>query len=119
MRGNALAAVEDFDRTRRDTRPDLLAQQLVRHRVVVLVDLDVIIEPDPAFLPRGEDIGSVGNGLSADRSRSSNRARRLAPRWRDARILICATSSAMAVFNALSERNCRLRSLAMMKLVAI
>src|SRR5215475_1606502 len=57
MCGNALAAMEDFDRARRDTRPDLLAQQLVRHRVVVLVDLDVIVEPDPAFLPLGEDIG--------------------------------------------------------------
>jgi hypothetical protein len=38
MRGNALAVVEDFDRARRDARPDLLTQQLVRHRVVVLVD---------------------------------------------------------------------------------
>src|SRR5262249_40227849 len=56
MRGNALAAEEDLDRARRDTRPDLLAQQLVRHRVVVLVDLDVIVEPDPAFLPLGEDV---------------------------------------------------------------
>ena len=48
MRGNALAAVEDFDRARGDACPHLLAQQLVRHRVVVLVDLDVIVEPDPA-----------------------------------------------------------------------
>ena len=57
MRGNALAAVEDLDRARRDARPDLLAQQLVRHRVVVLLDLDVVVEPDPAFLPFGKDVG--------------------------------------------------------------
>ena len=38
-------------------RPDLHAQQLVRHRVVVLPDLDVVVEPDPAFLPFGEDVG--------------------------------------------------------------
>ena len=56
MRGNPLAAVEDFDRARGDARPHLLAQQLVRHRVIVLVDLDVVIEPDPAFLPFGKDV---------------------------------------------------------------
>ena len=44
MRGNALAAVEDFDRTRGDARPHLLAQ-------------DVVIEPDPEFFPLGKDVG--------------------------------------------------------------
>src|SRR6185312_5112322 len=57
MGRNALAAVEDFDRARSDTRPDRLAQQLVRHRVVVLLDLDVVVEADPAFLPFGKNIG--------------------------------------------------------------
>jgi hypothetical protein len=33
-------------------------------------------------------------------------------------LLICVTNSAMAAFNAASEKNCRLRSLAMMKRVA-
>jgi hypothetical protein len=46
-----------FDCARRDARPDLLTQQLVRHRVVVLVDVDVVVEPDPAFLPFSEDVG--------------------------------------------------------------
>ena len=41
MRGDALAVVEHLDRSRRDACPDLLAQQRVRHRVVVLSDLDV------------------------------------------------------------------------------
>ena len=57
MRRNPLAAVEQFDRARGDARPDLLAQQAMGRRVVVLVDLDVVVEPDPAFLPRGEDVG--------------------------------------------------------------
>src|SRR5215813_15556593 len=57
MGRNALAAVEDFDRMRGDARPNRLAQQLVRHRVVVLLDLDVVIEPDLAFLPFGKNIG--------------------------------------------------------------
>ena len=56
-------------------------------------------------------LGTAEN-VRADRSRSSNSTRRLAPRCRDARLLICATSSAMAAFNAGSEKNCRLRSLA-------
>ena len=51
VRGDALAAMEHLDRARRDARPHLLAQQRVRHRVVVLLDLDVIVEPEPAFLP--------------------------------------------------------------------
>ena len=57
MGGNALTAVEDFDRAGGDACPNLLAQQLVWHRVVVLLDLDVIIESDPALLPFGKDIG--------------------------------------------------------------
>ena len=57
MGRNALATVEDFDRARGDARPNRLAQQLVRHRVVVLLDLDVVVEPDPAFLPLGKNVG--------------------------------------------------------------
>jgi hypothetical protein len=55
--GDAIAAVKDLDRTRGDARPNLLAQQLVRHPVVVFGDLDVVVEPDPAFLPFGKDVG--------------------------------------------------------------
>src|ERR1700756_231383 len=57
MGRNALAAVEDFDRARSDARPNRLPQQLVRHRVVVLLDLDVVVEADPAFLPFSKNIG--------------------------------------------------------------
>ena len=57
MRGDPLAAVEDFDRARGDARPYLLAQQLMRRRVIVLFDFDVIIEPDPALLPFGKNVG--------------------------------------------------------------
>jgi hypothetical protein len=68
MRSNALAAVEDFDRARRDARPNLLAQQLVRHRVLMLVDLDVVVEPGPAFLPLAKVSGSTGSDLRAERA---------------------------------------------------
>src|SRR5580704_1962615 len=57
MRRNALAAMEDLDRARRNARPNLLTQQLMRQRVIVLVNLDVVVEPDPALLPFGKDVG--------------------------------------------------------------
>ena len=57
MCGNPLAAVKNFNGARRDASPDLLAQQVMWRRVVVLLDLDVVIEPDPAFLPFGKDVG--------------------------------------------------------------
>ena len=57
MGSNALAAVQDFDRARGDARPNRLAQQMVRHRVIVLLDLDVVVEPNRAFLPLGKNVG--------------------------------------------------------------
>ena len=54
MRGYAPAVVDQLDRARRLAGPQLLFQQRVRHRVVVLVDLDMIVEPDAAFLPLRE-----------------------------------------------------------------
>ena len=98
MGGDALAAVKDLDRTRCDARPNLLAQQLVRNRVVVLVYLDVVVEPDPALLPFGEDIGLGRQRLE----RCALQLLELAPRWRDTRLLICATSSAIAAFSCVS-----------------
>ena len=53
MRRHALAMLEYLDRTPGDARPQLLAQQRVGHGVVMLVDLDVIVEADPALLPCG------------------------------------------------------------------
>ena len=40
-----------------DPRLDLLAEQLVRHAVVVLGDLDMVVEADPAALPLGVFVG--------------------------------------------------------------
>ncbi len=57
MHGNPLSPVKNLDRAARQTRPNLLAQQRVRHRVVVLLDLDMIIEADPAFFPCRVGVG--------------------------------------------------------------
>jgi hypothetical protein len=55
--GDALAAMEHLHRARRDANPHLLAHQLVRHGVVVLLDLDVVVEPELALFPLGLGVG--------------------------------------------------------------
>src|ERR1700728_3777213 len=51
MRGDALAAQENLDRPCGDPRLDLLVYETVRNAVIVLGDLDMIVEIDPAALP--------------------------------------------------------------------
>src|SRR6185312_7169544 len=53
MRGYALATEEDLDGLLGDASLDLLMHEVVRNAVVMLGDLDVIIEVDPAALPLG------------------------------------------------------------------
>ncbi len=62
MTGDALAGGEDLDGTVGEPGPELVSEVAVRHRVVMLLDLDVIIEADPAFLPFGVDVGLGGQG---------------------------------------------------------
>jgi hypothetical protein len=45
----------------------------------VLLDLDVVINADPAQPPFSEQCGSFGKPLRCDRSSSSRRARRVTP----------------------------------------
>jgi hypothetical protein len=63
MTGNALAAMENLDGRGGDPRFDLLADQLVRHAVEVLGNLDMVIEVDPAVLPLGVFVGFGRQGL--------------------------------------------------------
>src|SRR6516165_2545280 len=53
MRRRPLAAEEDLDGLLGNPRLDLLMHEIVRDAVVMLGDLDVIIEVDPAALPFG------------------------------------------------------------------
>jgi len=57
MAGDTLALVKQLDGALGDARLDLLAQQAVRHRVVMAVDVDVIVERDAALAPLGVDVG--------------------------------------------------------------
>ncbi len=60
--GDTFAVVENLDRPRREPDPDLLSQQAVRRRVVMLVHLDVAIEADSALLPFRENVGGRRQG---------------------------------------------------------
>ena len=51
MGRHQLAAMEDLHRLRRDARVHLFAKQPERYRIEMLLDLDVVIEIDPAELP--------------------------------------------------------------------
>ena len=53
MARDPAASIEELDGARGDACADRLASQAVGDGVVVLVDLDVIVDADPAFLPLG------------------------------------------------------------------
>src|SRR6478735_6318814 len=55
--GHALAAAEDLDGAGGQPRPELLADQLVRDRVVVPLEPDVVVQPDRRLAPVGMDEG--------------------------------------------------------------
>ena len=57
MHRDALALAEQLDGVGGDARVELLADQPMRHRVVMAVDVDVIIEPDPPQPPLGIFVG--------------------------------------------------------------
>ncbi len=57
MARNPAAAVEQLDGGRGDPRGQRLADQAVRDRVVMPVDLDMVVDADPALLPLGVLVG--------------------------------------------------------------
>ncbi len=57
MAHDPAAAMEQFDGARSDACADRLPSQAMGDGVVVLVDLDVIVDADPTFLPLGVFVG--------------------------------------------------------------
>ena len=53
MTGDALASVEALDGAGGDADVELAFNEVVRYRVVMALDLDVIIDVHPGFLPLG------------------------------------------------------------------
>ena len=82
MAGDALAAEEHLDRGGGEARPDAMADEGVRHAVVMPIDIDVVIEGDGALLP----LGVTRTASAAARASPAGRA----PRRR------CAASPAVA-----------------------
>src|SRR5712671_2623886 len=101
MDGDAIALMEKLDGPRGDPRPQRLTQQRMRHRVVVLLDLDVIIEAGLALLPFGVDVRLCWErlqGRSVCRVEQSAPARAQMPRH-----------SVVECYEALPDRRVQLR----------
>ena len=56
MRGHALALDKNLDGPGRQPHLDLLLRKAVRHAVIMPLDIDVIIDADPADAPFGEHV---------------------------------------------------------------
>jgi hypothetical protein len=76
-----------------DARLDLLAEQLMRHAVVILADLDVVVETDPAALPFGTFVEQRRQRSQRGLSSCSKRARRLVPQPRIKRLFSSSVGS--------------------------
>ena len=63
MRGDPLALDEDLDGSAGEPHLDLVAREAVGHAVEMALDLDVVIDADPAHAPFGKHIGLDRQGL--------------------------------------------------------
>jgi len=63
MHGDALTFAEQLDGVGGDARVELLTDQPMRHRVVMAVDVDMVVEPNPAQTPLGIFVGLRRQGL--------------------------------------------------------
>ena len=79
MRGDPLALEEDLDGARRQPHLDLGAGEAVRDAVEVGLDLDVVVDADPAQPPFGEGIGLARQGLERRPVEFLEQRRRVTP----------------------------------------
>lgn len=63
MRGDPLALVENLDGARGEAHLDLGADEAMRDAVTMRLDLDVIVDADPADPPLGEHVRALRQGL--------------------------------------------------------
>lgn len=62
MSGHAMAAQEHVHGGGREACPHTMADEGVRHAVVVVIDVDVVVEGDRALLPLGVHVRTRGQG---------------------------------------------------------
>ena len=79
MAGDALAAMEALDGAGRQSDVELAADERVRDRAVVPVDLDVVVDVRPDGLPLGEDVGAGGQAGTVPAGRSARTASAATP----------------------------------------
>jgi hypothetical protein len=103
MDGDPLALAKNFDGCPGQSRLDLFSGVPIRNTVVMAVDVDVIVDADPAGAPLGKDVGLDRQGLQGrnllsspvpGRSSSSCSCRRVTPSRRIGRSSFSRTSSA-------------------------
>jgi hypothetical protein len=63
VHGNPLALGEDLHGSARQAHLDLVAREAVGNAVEVALDIDVVVDADPAHAPFREDIGGNRQGL--------------------------------------------------------
>ena len=84
----------------------------------MLLDLDVVVEPELALFPLALGVGFRRQRLERRALQLLEQRLRLAPRCRVTRAFSAVSSSAMAAFNSASEKKRRFLSLAMIQRVA-
>src|SRR5258708_6106456 len=106
-----LALVEDLDGAVGETRLNGLPQQPERHRVVMVVDLDMIVGRDRAALPLGILVALARKPFQRRPVETGKRSLRLCFRCFITFALIFVTQSRTASFNSAKEKKRLLRSL--------
>lgn len=112
MDRNALAPMEQLHCPGGDAGLHLLAQQPVRHRVIVAIDIDVVIEPNTADAPFGINERLGWQCRQGGPVQFHEQLVRLTPSRRIGRVFRSANRPEMAAFSAASEANrwCRRRA---------
>ena len=104
MHGDAVPLEEDFDGQLGQPGLDARVDQLIRHAVEVVVDLDVVIDVHATRLPGRQLVARARQRLSAGRSICSKSVRRLTPRPFIGRRLIASTQMPIAALRSASVK---------------
>src|SRR5271165_4661210 len=101
MSSDPLALQKDLNSARRQPNLDFAAGKAVGDAVEMALELDMVVDADPADPPLGKAIGLRRQRVEVGRSSSSNSARRVTPRRRIGRSsLSCRSNSPIAALSS-------------------